>query len=431
MSTEEVHQEADRQILRDLVANAPPYQDNNSPVQDILKCYDYDTDSSEIFTALNKFYKTDLLVAAGYLNNLPKTFKKKVDLVNAIIKRIDNLLTEECPKCKEWYSVSKDEEPTVSCYLCGQGCHEACYDELGPLLERFPGLKYMCVRCEGSTDQPPKKEDNQSATKTQTPPPAAPNSPHRKESESDSDNDEEEDQPVCQLLRRRECPYGVSGKTPVNGLICKFKHPKRCQPYCKYSTDPQEGCTKGKDCNLLHPILCKFAIRSKLCTNRQCKFTHPVGTKRYRPKRQDDERKQENHKKQSKDESQNTVRKQESSNEKDSNNMSGKSNSANQEPDKNYFNSNQIESSFLVQITNQIKEMQKEMQEMKEIYKRPPAFPQLPWFQLPLLNNQIPSQNIHPTGISSLVSNLQNSQSMSPKVPQLTTQMLQHPQTHF
>ena len=105
MSTEEVHQEADRQILRDLVANAPPYQDNNSPVQDILKCYDYDTDSSEIFTALNKFYKTDLLAAAGYLNNLPKTFKKKIDLVNAIIRRIDNLLQEECPKCKEWYSV--------------------------------------------------------------------------------------------------------------------------------------------------------------------------------------------------------------------------------------------------------------------------------------------------------------------------------------
>ena len=430
MSTEEVRQEIDRQILRDLVTSAPPPQEGNPPVQEILKCYDYDTDSSEISLAMNKFYKTDLLVAAGYLNNLPKTFKLKGDLVNAIIRRIDNLLQEECPKCNTWYSVSKDEDPTVSCYLCGQGCHEACYIELGPLIERFPGLKYMCKRCENSTEKLPEKADNQRLPKAPQEPPAPPNTPPRDES---PERNQFEDQPICQLLRRRECPYGVSGKTPVNGQICNFRHPKRCQPYCKYSNDPEQGCTKGRDCNLLHPILCKFAVRSKLCTNRQCKFTHPVGTKRYRPKRQEDqeqlqrpERNQERpERKQEKMERQEKSHQEEN----DSSRKATESNSSNQVPEKNYFNSNQIEASFLVQMSNQMKEMQREMREMKEMYKRPPSPTHLPWYQNPfLLNNQLSPQTSHPSLMNNLQNLSQNLQLLPPKVQQISQQsMLQQP----
>ena len=136
-TAEKARQEEDRQTLKDLVDNAPTPPDTQSPVQEILRSYDYDSDSTEILNSLCKLYKSDLLVAADYLKKLPRSFRYKEDLARAIISRIDNLLLEKCRICKQWYSVGKDDDPTISCSVCGQGCHDSCYNDLCPVFENF------------------------------------------------------------------------------------------------------------------------------------------------------------------------------------------------------------------------------------------------------------------------------------------------------
>ena len=371
-TVEEARQDENRQTLKAIVDNAPTSVDTSAPVQEILKCYDYDADSSEIFNALCKFYKADLMVAADYLRKLPKTFRYKEDLVRAIINRIDNLLLEECRKCKSWYSVGRQEDPTIACSICGQGGHESCYKNLGPLLEEFPGIQYKCVRCEAveAPSKVPTKSEKATITNSKGAaiinPQLSSTSIHSSHHQFDDDQEEEEvDEedmvPICHLLRRGVCPNGISGRTPVNGQICMLRHPKRCQAYCGYGTDQREGCNKGRDCSLLHPILCRNSQRSKMCTNRNCKFTHLKGTRRYKPRNTYNEydgytyaepnyhQENQNH--------QNEYQ----------------AGSSYQNPQRNPPNSNQVEASFLVQLTNQMKDMQKEMREMKEMYK-PPSY---------------------------------------------------------
>jgi len=50
--------------------------------------------------------------------------------------------------------------------------------------------------------------------------------------------------------------------------------------YCRYGTQRKFGCTKGSQCKSFHPVLCKFSVKSKLCTNKECTFIHLKGTRR-------------------------------------------------------------------------------------------------------------------------------------------------------
>ena len=227
-------------------------------------------------------------MAADYLKQLPITFKYKDDLVNAITTRIDNLLLEKCLKCSNFFSVGKDETPTVSCGNCGQGAHEPCYTDLGTTIAEYPGLKYYCSRCENS-----KKIENVN-TLNSTPHNATVHdsssahshlSPSRQLGDINNTLDEHA-RPVCEKYRRGVCPHGISGKTIRNGVTCEYGHPKRCQRFCQYSSNSTDGCNEGRDCELLHPILCKYGLKYQLCTNLRCKFTHIKGTKRYKPREQ-------------------------------------------------------------------------------------------------------------------------------------------------
>ena len=306
----------------------------------------------------------------------------------AIIRRIDNLLLEECLKCKTWYSIGKDDVPTISCSSCGQGCHESCYKDLGPVLEEFPGLHHLCSRCklEETPAETPKKTVShrisldQSATIAQN----TPLTPHNREpNHGDTDEFEEEsyedNRPICQLLRRGVCPYGISGRTPIGGQICEFSHLKRCQPYCKYGTDPTNGCDKGRECNLLHPILCRYALKSKMCTNLKCKFTHLKGTRRYRSRANVEPHEDY--------EGQYYGR---------GNDLPQPGNT-HQLPirNPNYNAPSQLEKPFLEQLANQMKEMQKEMRDMKEMYK-PTTHQHIPWFPQPLNTQTVAQQPTRP-----------------------------------
>ena len=46
--------------------------------------------------------------------------------------------------------------------------------------------------------------------------------------------------------------------------------------------NPEYGCT-DLECRFLHPVLCRYSLRSSYCDNEKCTYTHLKGTKRKYP----------------------------------------------------------------------------------------------------------------------------------------------------
>ena len=78
----------------------------------------------------------------------------------------------------------------------------------------------------------------------------------------------------CPDYIRGCCPHGISGRN------CSLPHRKRCNRFCRNGPQPRYGCTKGTDCPLFHPELCKFSVRNRVCLNLSCMFTHLKFTRR-------------------------------------------------------------------------------------------------------------------------------------------------------
>ena len=57
-------------------------------------------------------------------------------------------------------------------------------------------------------------------------------------------------------------------------------HPKRCIKFCRNGKSGKFGCNKGMDCTYYHPVLCKYSVQKRVCTNKECTFVHLKGTKR-------------------------------------------------------------------------------------------------------------------------------------------------------
>ena len=93
------------------------------------------------------------------------------------------------------------------------------------------------------------------------------------------ENRQQSNAAVCRFYLKNICKHGISGKG-IPGEQCKFSHPRRCFKFATHGT-LQGGCKKGKLCKDFHPPMCRDSLKSKLCTNMQCKFTHLKGTKRY------------------------------------------------------------------------------------------------------------------------------------------------------
>ena len=103
---------------------------------------------------MNKLSKKELSAAATYLKQIPSKLKRE-ELRDAIITRIDNLLLEECRKCKAFYCIEREDTPTASCSSCGQGAHESCYKDVAITLNDYPGIQYLCSRCGNQNKQAP------------------------------------------------------------------------------------------------------------------------------------------------------------------------------------------------------------------------------------------------------------------------------------
>ena len=72
----------------------------------------------------------------------------------------------------------------------------------------------------------------------------------------------------------------LKGNKLHDGKKCHYEHPKYCIKYCRNGNQQKLGCNKGANCNFFHPVLCKNSVKSKVCTNIECKFIHLKGTRR-------------------------------------------------------------------------------------------------------------------------------------------------------
>ena len=427
---DEAKHNENRALLEDLTGKAPV------AVAKVLKCYDYDTDGDYIYKQLDyNNVKRELQVAAEYLKHIPAAVlkKKKHVLVKAIISRINNLLLENCRKCKEYYSVGREDTPVISCSDCGQGAHNSCYVNVDTIIADYPGLQYLCSRCAIVKKAIPEEPDTQTEGVTSALDSTAHSHTIHQDQSHEHDDDDDELQPVCQRYRRGVCPHGITGQNLHDGHKCNYRHPKRCQRFCRYGSDDREGCDKGRDCELLHPILCRYSVRDKMCTNLRCKFTHLAGTKRYKPRDRSDMDREYNH---SGVDNQGQYSQGGYPVDRPRYNNPHTQSHSNPNPHLNANNDtpNQEAMPFLLQLTGQIKEMQKEMKEMRSFFKPYHCPPVPPWQQNHPATQmaQMQYQNQPRVSVTPQTAGIPQQQPLHlPQQPlQLTQHSIQMPQQH-
>ena len=214
------------------------------------------------------------------------SIKKKQDIVSLIIERLATLFLEPCRICKKDYAVAIDDDPLLSCYFCGQGCHDDCYSEA--YKEKVMGLFFICLSCE--VEELKKKKLSNKKSKvvqdvvTQTHPSvnqsAATDVEHDTVAEALSDasiprevqnhKNSVSKKPICRFYKKGICKYGLSGKT---GGECKYQHPKLCKKYSNFGKFSASGC-KDASCDKWHPRICYTGVNTGVCSRRNCPFFH-------------------------------------------------------------------------------------------------------------------------------------------------------------
>ena len=422
--TDEQHFE-NRRILHNLLEEVP--QD----VAKIIKLYDYDEEGKAIHKNMLKISKPEIQNAADFLLQVQPDDKTKPGLVAAIINRIDSLLLEKCNKCDSFYSIGREDTPSINCQSCGQGAHEPCYKDLARIISSYPGVIFLCARCENTesktaTSKQQPQDEIQDLLTQLTP---TDDKQDDASQPSKQENPDDNEPPICQLYKRGACPHGITGLRKVNDRICNFSHPKRCMKYCQFAEDPETGCSDGRDCDYFHPILCKFALKDKLCTNRSCRFTHIRGTKRFRPRTEDREKqvnpgatnRQNRHSFTSFNPTNNIETKSQAWERNEGQYPPAKvwENQAPHSPKPNppmrpQINQEQVQNgihlAFLEEMKTQMRDMQKEIREMKEAYRPQP----IPFLPNPMIHHLL--QNPHSQ--QPLPVNHQNQKVNMPHAPQ-------------
>ena len=291
-----------REILEQLAKES-----NDVDISNSIACYSIGLQDSEIRKKLEKLTLPPLKKTATYLGLIVDGEQRKLkdDIITEIIKRIETLLKDLCAVCGEYYNNKLNSTPSFKCLICQQGCHQSCFGEMNTALaevnkEMKNSFHFICTRCYSTfshdnetaakeiaspVKQVPQPAGDQHAPQPPPHPPAdQPNPPAAQQAQPQPpaaqqmpDNTQSE---VCKRYRRRECPHGASGKNLINGKPCAYQHPRRCRRYCHNGTHPKYGCTK-QNCENLHPMLCKYSVRNRVCTNLDCRFVHLKFTRRF------------------------------------------------------------------------------------------------------------------------------------------------------
>ena len=307
--------------------------DSNELAKRVLAAFDPFAKRTANFKALSQFNLDMLEPCAEFLSidladhDSNKLFTKE-SLIYRIMYGISALLPTNCNDCNEVYVVELDveEPPLFHCYTCFQGSHncdsvKTLHNALSTAsISLLSGHVWMCGDCKAShnpvksrksktrhnslTKPDPALSRIKKELKGQTSPSPAHQSPGNQSvaeteveetNQSNSSPNEEfqaelqeklekaaKDQHVCQQYKKGKCPHGLKGNRLVNGKQCEYNHPRYCLKFCRFGNQNERGCKNGASCPFLHPVLCKFSVKKRHCTNRECKFIHLKGTKRPR-----------------------------------------------------------------------------------------------------------------------------------------------------
>ena len=265
----------------------------------ILSLFDVGGSALKNEKALSKFLVPVLKETAEFLrietmDGEGKKLFVKSTLIRAIIKKIESLLPSRCSECQDVYSVALGEESVINCMKCSRGSHSC--EKIKNFKTLIPteiplGFGWLCQVClhELKPDAVVLQVDKTGNTvESESHSHAAPSSIPTGQidpnliriTESSSQEGVVEKTQMCHLYRKGTCPHGLKGNKIVQGNACKYSHPEACQRYMAYGTKDSRGCNPRTTCSLFHPILCRYSLKDRLCTNEKCTFVHLKGTKR-------------------------------------------------------------------------------------------------------------------------------------------------------
>ena len=238
----------------------------------------------------------------------------KDTLASRILFQLNALLPSQCPECNQKYVIDLEPEkkPLFHCHMCFRGSHDCAvvsglHDVLTQASIDLPSsYVWLCKFCKESSvpiESRKRKTPHDSVNITDPAILARLNadtiyssqvsSPCNESSESfrnqekfnlndlNSKLDKVVRERVCEKwYTRGKCPHGLRGKKEHDGRVCEFEHPRYCDKYCCFGTQRNFGCNNGSSCKFFHPVLCKFSVKNKLCTNSECTFIHLKGTRR-------------------------------------------------------------------------------------------------------------------------------------------------------
>ena len=215
-----------------------------------------------------------------------KIYSNKPTLADRIILKIESFFESECAECAEKYRVKLGEKPKFQCFLCFQGSHNCpkISQSNTQSTDTCPlGNVWICTGCYDKNDllapNRSRKRSNSTSGHSVTFTNNVTANPDQTENSEEAKTSHSG--PTCQLYLKNACPHGTSGKKLIDDKECEKYHPKRCQRFVKEGPKSKRGCRKGKNCEFLHPVLCKYSLRNRRCTNKECTFVHLRGTKRW------------------------------------------------------------------------------------------------------------------------------------------------------
>ena len=300
------------------------------------------TDVQNIATLTSTKFQLDSLEKCAEFLSIPlddaneiMMFTNKNSLATRIVAEIKAYYPSTCQDCSQGYQVVFDDDetaPLYNCFKCFRGSHncntikerhEALKDQPVPT-----GLVWLCNDCYARANpvKPPKRARSRAPSANSSEKAGkdkkkevASDGEDEEEEETEEEEEEEEEEAeiketkppddnktplntggrenpkssapakdkggkekvVCQQYKMRKCPHGADGKKKISGSKCPDYHPRRCRKFCLNGPWGEFGCSLGKDCPGLHPILCRYSMKERRCTTKNCTFTHLKGTKRH------------------------------------------------------------------------------------------------------------------------------------------------------
>ena len=323
-------------VLASLIAKA-----TDDEIKNVLRLYDVSQPTHTIKKKLASADKGKLLKTTQYLGITDHTTSTKPIIIHNIICRIQNLFPDLCSFCNVKYTMTIDELPLLECALCGQGAHTPCLrqrlnldvtqevtaKDIIKMINPFsiPGMHYLCSECDESTIpsedatsprsragslsvpkavdpahdvdatadtisstqppthhlQPPTASSTNVVKTSNSPAPQLPTASSTNVAKTNnSPAPPPQPKPTCPFYMKGQCRHGISGKKDGG---CPKAHPTLCHRLMTFGDQPKRGCTKGKDCDRLHPKMCPASMAKRECFTETCTLYHVKGTKRQPP----------------------------------------------------------------------------------------------------------------------------------------------------